>query len=112
MPDHNDCVAHLEHGRICEPTLHGILESTVSLVGEVGAVLADLWRRRRATPELLVQPAAQWPKTDLPARTGFPGYGGPKEFSPDNATVSESMVRRLRAAALATEDAHRWASFT
>jgi hypothetical protein len=98
-----------EHGA---QTLHGILESTVSLLGEVAAALTDLWRRRRTSPELLVQPTAQWPRTELPARTGFVGYSGKAELSPDHVTVPESMVHRLRAAALATTDAHRWETFT
>ena len=43
-------------------TLGGLPDSTKAVISETAKLLIDLWKWRRDNPQILLQPAAQWPK--------------------------------------------------
>ena len=93
-------------------TLLGVLQSTLRLTGECGALLLNLWRTRRATPALLFQPREQWPDGASSATAGFRGYA--PDSVPYNSTElrsDEVLIRRMTAASLGDAQRAAWAHF-
>jgi len=93
-------------------TLDGLLTSTYHLVQRTSAGLLDLWRTRRDTPDLIHQPRQQWPDAASTDTTHFEGYKpGSSPYAPKAIMGNPLLVTRLRGAALADQDRHRWATF-
>lgn len=95
-----------------EVTLRGVRRSTVDLVTQAATGLVDAWLTRRAAPDLLIQPAAQWPQGLSRATSGFVGYRpGSVPYDPTQVRVSPDDERQFRTAALDDATRPRWASF-
>jgi hypothetical protein len=93
-------------------TLSGVLESTLRLVEEGGALLLDFWQTRRASPTLLRQPREQWPAGASTAAAGFDGYApGSIPYSPTQLRSDAILVRRVVAASLGDAARAAWATF-
>ncbi len=73
-----------------QATLSGIVESVNFAV--VGAFIAceDLWHRRRDRPDMITQPAGQWPSTKPPRSTTFNGYAPNTIVPPGDLSVMVS----------------------
>lgn len=90
-------------------TLVGCLGSTRELVRAISSDLLEIWHKRRAHPEWLVQPDAQWLSVELPEATGFDGYEpGTTSSKIPTIVAHPSYTRRMQAAALETKNRHRW----
>jgi hypothetical protein len=95
-----------------EMTSLGVLESTIRLIRDGGALLLDFWRMRRGNPVLLLQPAEQWPGGASTATAGFDGYApGSMPYDPEQIRSDEILVRRMRAASLGDDARGAWTSF-
>ena len=90
-------------------TVEGVYESTVQLVEAASLVLLDLWRRRRNSPSLLVQPKKQWERIPATQPCGFAGYApGTIEMAREGMHVHSLFYRRLLAAALTDPQRGEW----
>ncbi len=93
-------------------TLSGVLESTLRLIGQGGALLLDFWQTRRASPTLLRQPREQWPAGASTAAAGFDGYApGSIPYNPTQLRSDATLVRRMMAASLGDAARGAWATF-
>ena len=93
-------------------TLRGVLESTCGLVGEGGILLVDLWRARRASRNLLLQPREQWRDGPSTATTRFPGYAPESvPYNPDQFRSDEVLIQRMTSASLGDAARGTWANF-
>jgi hypothetical protein len=95
-------------------TLARLVQSTIHVVEETSAYLADLWQRRRATPALLAQPLAQWTEPTPRRSTGFAGYDpdSVEAIAAGQLHVAPQLGHRLRAAALLNDQRPQWATWT
>lgn len=95
-----------------EQTLSGLVGSTRQLIEDTGQALSEVWQWRRSNPQLLQQPAKQWPKGAATESLQFSGYA-PESFpySPSQITTHPIIVQRMRAAALDDETRSKWQSF-
>lgn len=92
-------------------TLHGVFGSARAIVDAACSELLAFWRARRECPDLLHQPAQQWPKVEL-FSTGFEGYApGSEEFKPGLYSSNPDLVRRLAAASLLNDKHKDWSAF-
>ena len=85
-----------------ESTLNGLLESLGFTIAEASRSLLGVWRRRRASPGSIPQPAEKWervaPSTET---TPFSGYNpGTVPFRVTQITMPQAGLTRLRAADL------------
>jgi hypothetical protein len=93
-------------------TLRGVLDSTISLTRDAGALLLDLWRTRRTNPALLPQPREQWPDGVSLATSGFRGYAPDSvQYNPNQLRTSEVLIRRMAAASLPDPARAAWVQF-
>ena len=93
-------------------TLTAAIESVVFVARDVAARLLEVWRTRRTQPELLQQPASQWPAIPQQQPDNFTGYEpGTVEFETDRIMTAPEWVKRLRAAALTSDREHEWEGF-
>jgi hypothetical protein len=94
-------------------TLKGLLESTRRLINSAANDLTDLWNWRRAHPQSLPQPEAQWPDLWTSPSIGFGGYApGTVEFPTRMIGVMHpNAARRFGAAALDDKSRSQWDSF-
>lgn len=78
----------------------GVLKSLDQTCSAITALLRDFWSRRRASPQLLIQPGSQWPKlNDVPLQ--FEGYNAPMPIITEGtARVSPDMGKRMKASGL------------
>ncbi|MDP1826628.1 MAG: hypothetical protein Q8L48_25380 [Archangium sp.] len=107
-----DDVEHFTLAEDARETINGIWASTKFLVERTSALLLALWRRRRAHPDLLVQPDRQWPDVNLPAPPTFRGYRPRPPTAGDTSMVSSpAFTQRLQAAGLQGDRRARWAGF-
>jgi len=92
-------------------TLQGALGSTLFAADRAAAILRDVWIARRNEPQLLTQPAGQWP--DVPGTaSSFQGYEPDSiPFGPTQLTVNPAFVKRLQAAALDDASRPAWSGF-
>ena len=95
-------------------TLLRLVGTTISLVEDTSIYLADLWRRRQATPALLPQPLAQWPETTPSPSAGFNGYDPGSIHIEDSGRLlaNPQLGLRMRAAALLNDQLHQWKPWT
>jgi|GEM_PF-4523205 len=95
-----------------EQTLDGLLKSTKSLIEGAAHELMEVWTWRKAHPDSLAQPAAQWPRGASTEGLGFSGYApGSLEYSPEMMMTHPIVVHRMRAAALDDEARPKWKVF-
>jgi hypothetical protein len=93
-------------------TLRGLLKSTTALVETVAGELLALWKWRRANPDKLNQPAAQWPNGVSTDSISFAGYApGSFKYSPSMMMTHPVVVHRMRAAALDDKARAQWNNF-
>lgn len=93
-------------------TMECILNSTIGLCEEVGGLLLDAWRQRRADPALLPQPAKQWPSYPSAAPSVFDGCSpGEEPYDPGQFTASPSIAKRMMAACLLDDASSAWHTF-
>jgi hypothetical protein len=84
-------------------TLAGALTATHDVVATTTAALVKLWQRRREDPDLIPQPAKQWPKLKQGSERDFPGFAPgrmPDYGTSGFLTLNPSQGRRLRGALL------------
>jgi hypothetical protein len=92
-------------------TLGGLVGTTRYFANALAGDLVALWRRRRNDPNLLAQPAEQWPRLKPRSATRFCGFEpGTAPSTADGAVSSETLLKRLQAAALDTRNRGRWES--
>jgi hypothetical protein len=92
-------------------TISGMVTDLSTLVDGVAGLLLKLWKTRRETPALLVQPAAkQWPKVRRSSDRSFAGYHpGQCPYHPSAMNGHPEHIRRLKAASLeACDVAKTW----
>lgn len=95
-----------------EQTLDGLRKSTKSLVEGAAQQLAEVWKWRRAHPNSLCQPKAQWPDGASSESIGFSGYvPGSFPYSPSTFFGDPIILQRLRAAALDDASRLQWMAF-
>jgi hypothetical protein len=93
-------------------TIRGVLDSTLEVVRGGAALLLDIWRTRRASPTLLLQPREQWLNGVSSESTGFEGYApGSVPYNPTSITVDPIMIQRLKCASLGDAARPAWAAF-
>ena len=93
-------------------TLAGLRDTVVGVCDKTCVALLELWRARRANPQVLAQPRKQWP--DGPALTAarFEGYHpGSLTYQPRVYYSHIATGRRMRAAALDDDQRQRWVLF-
>jgi hypothetical protein len=108
MAGTHDPLAALVLAEDATQTLGGLLDSTKAMISETAKLLIDVWNWRRDNPQILTQPAAQWPKgaTTTP-KSIFQGYAPrPRDLSSSIASTHPIVRRRFLAASL--DDASRW----
>jgi len=95
-----------------QDTLEGVMASTLGLIADVTGALIDVWRRRRASPDILSQPKEQWPDGPSPETTGFEGYRpGSVVYEPRALVGHPILATRIRAAALDDAQRGKWNRF-
>jgi hypothetical protein len=95
-----------------QQTLDGLLKSTKLLIEGIAQELTEVWNCRRAHPDILPQPSAQWPKGASTESIGFSGYApGSFKFSPDMMMMCPVILQRIRAAALDDQARQQWRTF-
>ena len=110
-PDRSDIDVHREPDmppvltEDVRQTLNGAMRSVCALVEALGEQLAAAWEWRKAHPEELPQPRAQWPHVDHTAtptrQPPFAGYApGSHAYDPGMFRLHPDTNRRLLAAAL------------
>jgi hypothetical protein len=93
-------------------TLGGLLDSTKAMINETAKLLIDIWKWRRDNPQILPQPAAQWPKGAATQTSVFQGYAPrSRELSPTTGTIHPIVSRRFHAAALDDASRAQWNTF-
>ena len=95
-------------------TLLGLLDSTKAMVSETAKLLIEAWKWRRDNPQILTQPAAQWPKgaAATPASV-FQGYA-PRSLGLSSRSIASThpiVDRRFRAASLYDASRSQWDTF-
>jgi hypothetical protein len=94
---------------IAATTINGIYKSTLTFINDVTTELLTMWQRRRADPDLVPQPAKQWPEIPSSRPTRFAGYrDGDVPFQPDALTLNPILGLRLTAALLGGDFARTW----
>jgi hypothetical protein len=94
-------------------TLGGLLDSTKAMISETAKLLIDVWKWRRDNPQILTQPAAQWPKgaAATPASV-FQGYAPrSRDLSSSIASTHPNVRRRFLAASLDDASRSQWETF-
>lgn len=95
-----------------ERTMHGALESTLTLIKTTGAELVESWKVRRDNPSLLPQPKECWPEGLCQKTTGFVGYDpGRLPYRPIGIVASLDAGRQFQTAALSDGLRNLWDSF-
>lgn len=90
-------------------TIDGIYKSTRTFINDVATELGAMWERRRTNPQLVTQPAAQWPMVPSTDTTGFGGYGKREvPFEADALTLNPILGLRLAAAQISGDVATTW----
>jgi hypothetical protein len=86
-------------------SITGLVRDVEALVEGVAACLASVWDRRRANPQLLLQPVEkQWPKVRRRKRRSFLGYKpGETPFDVQALTVNPRYLDRLKAAGVGAD---------
>ena len=94
-------------------TLRETLEGVTFVVKSTCKVLVGVWRDRRAAPDKLAQPRAQWPKVSV-RPDQFTGFEpGTVPVDPQAMQSSPVEVQRLCAAAILNDaQRSRWRTFT
>lgn len=93
-------------------TLRGVLESTLSLIRDGGALLLGVWRTRRTNPDLLLQPREQWLSGASLATTGFRGYAPDSvPYESTRLQTNQVLIQRISAASLFDLGRAAWKQF-
>jgi hypothetical protein len=94
-------------------TLGGLLDSTKAMISETAKLLIDVWKWRRDNPQILTQPAAQWPKGAATSPTSaFQGYAPrSRDLSSSIASTHPIVERRFLAASLDDGSRSQWDTF-
>jgi len=94
-------------------TLGGLLDSTKVVISETAKLLTEVWNWRRENPQILPQPAAQWPRGAATSpELVFQGYApGARDLSSASASFHPIDIRRFRAASLDDASRSRWDTF-
>jgi len=88
-------------------TLGGLLDSAKAMINGTAKLLIDVWKRRRDNPQILTQPAAQWPKGAATApASAFQGYAPRSRILSSSTALTHPIVRR-RFLAASLDDASR-----
>jgi hypothetical protein len=88
-------------------TLSGVVGSINAAVTGTMTACTELWRRRRADPALIEQPATQWKTGGSPSNAVFEGYEPGSAVAPTGAFVSTSPTVSRRWQAAQVLDHHR-----
>lgn len=121
-PDTSDVDVHLEPNvppvltEDVRQTLAGGMGSVRTLIEALAEQLIAAWDWRKANPDALQQPRAQWPRIGEEARAGrrqpFMGYApGTHHYEPGQLMSHPRTMRKMAAAALFDHQRHQWPNF-
>lgn len=121
-PDRSDVDVHLEPNippvltEDVRQTLAGAMGSVRTLIEALAEQLIAAWDWRKANPDALQQPRAQWPRIGDEARAGrrqpFMGYApGTHQYEPGQLMSHPRTMRKMAAAALVDHQRHQWPNF-
>lgn len=121
-PDRSDVDVHLEPNTApvltedVRQTLGGAMDSVRMLIEALAEQLGAAWDWRKAHPDALHQPRAQWPRIGHEARANRPrpfgGYApGTHAYEPGQLMSHPRTARKLAAAALFDHQRHQWQAF-
>jgi hypothetical protein len=121
-PDRSDVDVHLEPNippvltEDVRQTLMGATGSVRTLMEALAEQLIAAWDWRKANPDALPQPRAQWPRIGEEARERrlqpFVGYApGTHHYEPGQLMSHPRTMRKMAAAALFDHQRHQWPSF-
>jgi hypothetical protein len=93
-------------------TLSGVLAICHDVVAATASHLVQLWARRRAQPDLIPQPAQQWPRLRQGREMTFPGFTTEQipRLEGSELRVNESHARRFQGARI-LDGAGDWATW-
>ena len=92
-----------------DTTMAGALDATVHLVQATASAAVHLWSRRRASPDLIVQPAEQWPKLTKGDGNCFVGWQpGTLPTDVKSIHLNPDTATRFAAAHLLDERRDQW----
>jgi hypothetical protein len=90
-------------------TIDGIFVSTSGYLDAVADGLVAIWEERRTSPDLVLQPAAQWPVVPSTEPNEFDGYArGTLSYTPDSLVGHPTLFTRMTAALMADDYATTW----
>jgi hypothetical protein len=83
------------------------------MISETAKLLIDVWKLRRDNPQILTQPAAQWPKgAAMTPASVFQGYAPrSRDLSSSIASTHPIIERRFLAASLDDASRSQWDTF-
>jgi hypothetical protein len=121
-PDRSDVDVHLEPNiapvltEDVKQTLEGAMNSVRVLIEVLAERLVAVWEWRKAHPEALHQPRAQWPRVGDEGRANrqqpFAGYApGSHAYEPGQLMSRPRTARRMAAAALFDHQRQQWQGF-
>jgi hypothetical protein len=92
------------------------MRSVGTLTEALAEQLIAAWDWRKANPDVLQQPRAQWPRIGEEARAGrrqpFVGYApGTHQYEPGQLMSHPRTMRKMAAAALFDHQRHQWPNF-
>jgi len=92
--------------------LRATLEGVTFVLKKTCEELLSVWRDRRAAPQALLQPRAQWENLAIQPDpfTGF--HPGSVAIKPNQVRTSPQDTLRMVAAALDTNNRARWRTFS
>lgn len=96
-------------GESAETTMRGILGSLQTFLDSCVVELAEIWKKRKADPFLIPQPAFQWREAPASATEKFAGYS-PALMLPEYKEILSSgqMLFRMKSASLDRDEIKRW----
>ncbi len=82
-------------------TMDALVATAMRAINDVARVLRDVWAKRKARPDWLLQPAKQWADEALPSPSGFAGFApGSAPYDPSGVKQNAPIKERLVAAGL------------
>ncbi|MGC3908943.1 hypothetical protein ACPV6D_11400 [Corynebacterium propinquum] len=90
--------------------LSGLTESTAQYCHSVLRYANELWSKRRANPELIVQSAGMWPELESSSKLSFKGYSPNLKMAGNFLAINPDRVKRLKATQLLDRPADKWRS--
>ena len=96
----------------CVETLAGTMRNAQAATFQACTILLGAWQHRRAKPDFIDQPRAQWPdEPPLDVGVSFVGFAPRKIADPDVVVTNHSNAKRYAASATDRRLKHLWESW-